>query len=236
MRMYLLIFPMLIFSRQIKLNILYEKQVEKTVGETYKIYMLKLIEKFDIVLRQIETGIKLVNILPFNIYSEDPKYNSITRLAGGNDIKARLEAMSKLDIDGILILAATTRSEDDATQYGQMSPCRGKYIINLNSKSNAESDFLTSLLAGTLDLLSEIHGFKVPNLLDNISREDMKKFFYEVLKSDLKTRIDACTRNEEKLSGLSEGGNLDPMLDDDLEKSKSVRGRRTTGSMSWKGC
>lgn len=184
----------------LSLNILYEKQVENTVGETYRIYLDQLVKTINDQIINKNIKIDLKSVLAHNEYSLLPKYDEISKNAGSDYIEERVSAIK--DLKENIILAASTTYEKDLDQYGEVGPCKVIYLINLDSKANFDNDLLTNLHYGTLKVLSKIFGHEVPNLLDKKNTTGKEKFLKELEKGNIEEKMAKCEETNEKEKDL----------------------------------
>lgn len=177
----------------INITILYEKQVEKTVKETYRIYLEQLVKSINRITEPKNIAFKLDHIYSHSDYGHLSQFDELSRYAGSENISKRIDALFETDITNF-ILAVSTGSDEDVKKYQIVEPCRINYILNLESDENFDRDLLTNLLYGTLDVFTKLFGFNVPNLLDMNNAGNRDEFTNNVMNSDLEHSVKKCIR------------------------------------------
>ncbi|KAM0679213.1 hypothetical protein BDAP_000080 [Binucleata daphniae] len=186
----------LAFSKNsISLTILYEKQVENTVGETYRIYLDQLVKTINELSKETSYKFDLLNVFAHNEYSKIPIYDKISIYAGSNEIDKRKEAIDEISDENI-ILAISSTLEKDLDDYGEIKQDKIAYMINLDSDTNMNSDLLTTLHRSLLHVLSTLFGFEVPNLLDKKNTEERVLFMKNI--KNLEKKQKNADKNVEK--------------------------------------
>lgn len=183
-----------IFTINIDFTILYEKEVEKTVKETYRIYLEQLVKSINRITEPKKIAFNLNHIYGHSEYEHIKQFDELSRYAGSENITKRILALNETDVTNY-ILAISTGSDDDVRKYQIIEPCRINYILNLESDENFDRDLLTNLLYGILDVFTKLFGFSVPNLLDMNNQEIKDNFINNVMRSDLEDKLRKCIRN-----------------------------------------
>ncbi|KAM0687182.1 hypothetical protein COBT_001583 [Conglomerata obtusa] len=210
----------------LSINVLYEKQVENTVGETYRIYLDQLIKTINELSKNAGYKIDLVNVLAHNEYSKIPIYDRVSIFAGSNDVEKRMNALREIKDENI-ILAISSNLEEDLEQYGEVTAEKISYMVNLDSASNMNNDLLTSLHHAVLHVLSKVFGFVVPNLLDKKNTEERAIFMNNIKSLEKKKKEeDEKLRRMESISKESSERKLDDNGEDINEISKKIEGDR----------
>lgn len=180
----------LTFAITIPLTILYEKEVENTVGETIQIYLEQLLKNIN---DHSKTKFELKNVLSHTEYKNDSEYEELSRYAGSDKVNERLNALR--EIKSNIILAISSNLPEDFDETSVIQPCHVSYMINMNSNNNIDLDLLTNLHKGILHVLSKLHGFVVPNLLDKKKRTEKEQFLKNLENSDLDERMKECAHD-----------------------------------------
>ncbi|TBU08150.1 hypothetical protein CWI39_0219p0030 [Hamiltosporidium magnivora] len=227
--MKILLLLSIVSLQSISLLILYEKQVEKTADSLYRILLQILINKYNKILLSEGIRIKLVGVLSYSTYSKLSKYSDLSMYGGSNNISDRKTELDRICCDKSVVMAVSTEMDEDISN--EVSLCRGRYFINLNSKSNSDTDMFSSLVNGVLGYLSGIFNVNAPNLLEN---ESNGKFFKEKIHNkewiqkikrcydSIKCEKDVFEEFERNIRGeeLSESDSKDENEDEHVKKNE----------------
>ncbi|KAF7683594.1 hypothetical protein TCON_1192 [Astathelohania contejeani] len=192
-----IIFISFAFCESIKLLILYEKQVERTVGETYKLILRQHVINLNRVLIKYQLRVELENVLAHGEYVDIDEYYPLSKFAGTDNVSDRIKAMEKFGKGKHVLLAISARTEDELTDLNEVSPCESKFIINLDSQRNSETEALSNIINAYLDLISKILGFTVPNLLEDSSPSIMRQIGEKMSRSDIVKQIKKCHADDQ---------------------------------------
>lgn len=207
----------IITSVNVNFVIFYEKGVEKTVKETYRIYLEQLVKSINRITEPKNIIFKLDHIYAHSEYEHMSKFDELSRFAGSENITNRLDALGETDVTNY-IFAISTGSNEDMKKYQIVEPCKINYVLNLESDDNFDRDLLTNLLYGILDVFTKFFGFNVPNLLDMSDQDKRDEFINNVMNSNIEEKLRNCIRKD--IEGKKSGNFKNTLKENDDFVSK----------------
>lgn len=209
-----------IFS--ISITILYEKKVEKTVEQTYRIYLEQLLKSINTITKPKNINFEIDKIQSYSSYVNVDEYADLSGYAGEGDIKGRMLALEKMKVDNY-IFAVTTNQYEEMEEYQNASPCKINYVFNLDSQENYDNDLLSNLQFALRDALSKVLKMDgmIPNLLNTQDKDAHESIEKYIDKLDDKKLFSSCNIIKENNKGEEdEDASLD-RLEALLSKLKS---------------
>ncbi|EPR77661.1 hypothetical protein SLOPH_800 [Spraguea lophii 42_110] len=173
--------------KNIKINILYEKQINKEIADDYakviKNYLNKYCRLFNV---EIDT-----EIIGFSEYSTNYKYNSFTKLAGSDKIQERIKVMNNIFPSQYTIILISYTNNAELSSYDEKYPCGGVYNVNLNSKNNYHKDLLSIILEKVYFVFTDIFEITIP---DNLTEYDVAEIGKHIFSANIILKMEKCQK------------------------------------------
>ncbi|UYI28202.1 hypothetical protein J0A71_10g21040 [Encephalitozoon cuniculi] len=226
--MKILLLSPVVFAHMINLVILYEKTGLKEVKEMYHYVVERLLDKFNEHLQRRGIRISLLDFLAYDDYLVKPGYQDISIMGGEESLDARVEALSGIPANVILIASASP--EEEREKFVPNSPCMSRFISNMVSNDIIDDELLTKIIYAVLDWMRNLFRAEVPNPVKERSPEIFDRFAKDASMPEFIESLKQCTKEtKEKFEKFTR------MLNWDEEKMFNLRmmsGQQDTGKQS----
>ncbi|AFM97767.1 hypothetical protein EHEL_020100 [Encephalitozoon hellem ATCC 50504] len=190
--MKILLLSPFVFAHVINLVILYEKTGLKEVKEMYHYVVERLLDKFNEHLQRRGIRISLLDFLAYDDYLVKPGYQDISIMGGEESLDARIEALSGIPANVILVASASP--EEEREKFIPNTPCMSRFISNMVSSDIVDDELLTKIIYAVLDWMAGLFKIEVPSPVKERSPEVFDKFAKDVTTPEFIESLKQCTK------------------------------------------
>lgn len=203
----------------------------------YHYVVERLLDKFNEHLQRRGIRISLLDFLAYDDYLVKPGYQDISIMGGEESLDARVEALSGIPANVILVASASP--EEEREKFIPNSPCMSRFISNMVSGDIVDDELLTKIIYAVLDWMGGLFKIEVPSPVKERSPEVFDKFAKDVTTPEFIESLKQCTKetrdrfekfirvlnwNEEKMFSLGTmSGKLDSGQSDGVEISSPLK-------------
>lgn len=179
-------------ARSIRITIMYEKESSRDTPVYYKTQIGELVDRYNRFLVPENMRIELMDVLSFNDYVNVDRFAELASLAGTDSLDKRVDELEKVS-DWHYILGASTLIEEPEVRYRAVTPCKGIYVFNLNSRVTVDKDLPINLSKATVELLSRVFSIEFPDFSDKSYKSLARAFVERLKRSDVLQNMPGCS-------------------------------------------